>query len=137
MFHNMVFRTFCHATESEDKVRKALATITGSSEIRRRKAEGYHGNPIIILESDLSGKKLKSFMGELKSSGILKRVLGTLDDRMDDECVLYLRFDKQKVYQGQLEIVEHEDVIASKLKLRVFPPKKDIALKELKEYFEV
>jgi len=137
MFHKMVLRTFCHATESEDKVRKAMATITGPGEIKRRKAEGYHGNPIIILESDLSGKKLKSFIEELKSSGILKHVLGTLDERVDDECILYLRFDKQKAYQGTIEIVEHEDVIASKLKLRVFPPKKDIALKELKKYFEV
>lgn len=137
MFQRMSFRAICHATEDEDKVRKALTNITKSEQVTRTKAEGYHGNPIIIFESVLSGKQLASFMKDLKGKGVVQGLGNKLDDRMDEECNLYMRFDKQKAYAGQAEVVEHEDVIAAKLKLRVFPPQKTTALSALKEYLEM
>lgn len=137
MFQRMEFRVFCHATESEEKVRKALTFVSGSDVVRTRNAKGIHGNPIIIMESSISGRRLRSFMENLKSTGLLKRPGAGVVDRMTDDCCMYLRFDKQKAFDGELEIVEHDDVIATKLKLRLNPKDKATSITAIREYFEV
>jgi RNA binding exosome subunit len=137
MFQKMAFRVFCHATESEEKVRKALTFVSGSDVVRTRKAKGFHGNPIIIMESSISGRRLRSFMEDLKSSGVFRNLGSGLIDRVTDDCCLYLRFDKQKAFNGELEIVDHDDVIATKLKLRIDPKERLSSITAVKEYFEV
>jgi RNA binding exosome subunit len=133
----MEFRVFCHATESEEKVRKALTFVSRSDVVRTRKAKGFHGNPIVIMESSISGRRLRSFMDELRSSGVLKRSGTGIVDRVTDDSCMYLRFDKQKAYNGELEIVDHDDVIASKLKLRIDPKDRASSVTAIREYFEV
>jgi RNA binding exosome subunit len=137
MFQRMDFRVFCHATESEEKVRKALTFVTTTDVVKTRKAQGFHGNPIIVMESSISGKSLKSFIENLKSSGAMKGLSDRIEERVADDCCLYLRFDKQKAFSEELEIVQHDDVIASKLKLKVFPKDKETTITALKEYFEL
>jgi RNA binding exosome subunit len=137
MFQRMDFRVFCHATESEEKVRKALTFVSRSDVVKTRKARGIHGNPIIIMESGISGRRLRSFMEDLKSSGLIKNLGKGIKNRMTDDCCMYLRFDKQKAFNGELKIVDHDDVIASKLKLRSDPKEKASSLIAVGEYFEV
>jgi RNA binding exosome subunit len=99
----MDFRVFCHATESEEKVRKTLTFITGSEDIGVKKVQGFHGNPIIIMESSLSGKRLESLMENLKSSSIMKGLEEGFTDRVTEDCVLYIRFDKQRAFAGIID----------------------------------
>ena len=63
---NVHFRVFSHATEDEAKVIQALKFASGSDEIKREVTEGYHGNPIIILEVFIKEKRRsKDFFSRL------------------------------------------------------------------------
>ena len=134
MIQRMDFRVFCHATENEDRVRRALSFVTGSNEIRTTKAEGFHGNRILIFETELGAKESMRFAERLKRSGILAALDDRLGERVDEACILHLRFDKQKACMESLELAEHDDVIAMKAKLGTYPRSRRAAVRALMEY---
>ena len=51
---SLSFRTFAHATEDEEKVERALRFASGAEEITKSKSEGYHGNPIVVMEARIT-----------------------------------------------------------------------------------
>ncbi|MCU0862090.1 MAG: hypothetical protein MUE65_07205, partial [Methanomassiliicoccales archaeon] len=57
--HSLTFRAFCQATEDEGKVQRALLFASGGKEedVERTKCEGYHGNPIVILDVTISSAR--------------------------------------------------------------------------------
>jgi RNA binding exosome subunit len=65
-----------------------------------------------------------------------KRVLNRLEDKMDDYGNLYLRFDKQRAYLGDLKVVEHGDSIHVKIKIAAYPAKKKVAIEIAKKLFK-
>ncbi len=71
----------------------------------------------------------------LKSSS-KKRILRELEHRMDDRGNLFLRFDKQRAYMGDLKIVEHGDALHLKLKIAAYPARKEEALKVARQIFQ-
>ncbi len=81
---NVHFRAFIHATEDEAKVVQALKFASGADEATREVTEGYHGNPIIVLEVFIKEKRrAKDFFSRLDVE-TLKELSGSLERRMDD-----------------------------------------------------
>ncbi len=135
-FHSLSFRTFCQATEDEAKVVQALRFVTGAEAVERSVSEGYHGNKIIVLESAItSRKKIDSFFSRLSRSE-LEQILATLDSRVDEECALFFRLDKQDAYQEKLRLTSGEDVISVRGKIECYPKRRETALTGAREYFE-
>ena len=113
-------RVSVHATESEERVVKALLEalpedLRGSVRIEREEYSGHYGNPIIILSVNVEDPKdadrvlsyLLSRLGETD-----RRLLAaSLEDRVDKEGSLYFRLSKQDAYQGRLTVYEADDVI--------------------------
>ncbi len=129
MFHHMHFRTISHATEDLAKVEKAFEFITGRNDFSITKATGYHGNEIIILELEISGKReIREFWRRMKMYGITEEIVAILPEIVDDEGNLYVRFDKQEAYLGNVALAYHGDVIAMKGKIESYPAKKDKAM---------
>ena len=56
---------------------------------------------------------------------------------MDEKGNFFLRFDKQKAHQGELEVVEHGDSIHVKIKMAAYPAKKDTAMKLVRKLLVV
>jgi RNA binding exosome subunit len=136
LFYYITFRTYCHATESLEKVERALKFVSHSENISKSKLSGYYGNPITVMEAKLeTANEFKEFFKCLgdTTAQTLKNELAL---RVDDECNLYLRLDKQKAFEGDCKLSEGEDTIAVKCKLKVFPPKKEIAILKLREFLE-
>ncbi len=132
---NVHFRVFCHATEDEAKVVQALKFVSGSDEQTREVTEGYHGNPIIILEVFLKEKRRsKDFFSRL-SADDLQEIADSLDRRMDDDCNLFLRLDKQEAYLGNLKMTTSDDAIAIRAKVESYPKKLENAKKSASEFF--
>ncbi len=133
---NVHFRVFCHATEDEAKVVQALKFTSGSDERTREVTEGYHGNPIVILEVFVKEKRRsKEFFSRL-SVDDLQEIVGSLDKRMDDDCNLYLRLDKQEAYLGNLKMTTSDDAIAVRAKVESYPKKLENAKKSAIEFLE-
>ena len=65
-----------------------------------------------------------------------KRILNRLEDKMDDSGNLYLRFDKQRAYSGDLKVVDHGDSIHLKIKIAAYPAKKKVAIEIARKLFE-
>jgi hypothetical protein len=64
--------------------------------------------------------------------GAHERVLATLDARVDDDGILYLRLDKQAAFAGRLVLLDGEDAIQLRLKPEAHPANREAALAALR-----
>ncbi len=129
--HNITFRTIVQATESEDRVKNALSLFIFDEEINAIASEGHFGNPITILQARIEGKNCSRFIGLLKSSlpeNELARLKNERCERIDEECIFHIRFDKQAAYKGEVQLASTTDTIAGQLKIKAFPAKKEKAI---------
>lgn len=132
MIHNISYRTFVYGTENEEKVKTAIKTLFPGSITQREETEGYYKNPVLILTDKIEkNRDIKDFI--VRSQKLSHQIRYDLDRKMDDKGNLFLRFDKQKAYQGELQIVEHGDSVHLKIKLAAYPAKKEPALKLARE----
>ena len=134
-FLRVHFRTFIHATESEEKVREALAFVAGDAEIEATKTEGHFGNPIIILEATITKKReIKDFFTSLKATGIIEKLLAEMDDRMDEHCNLHFRVDKDMALEKQITLAQGKNVIDCSLKTAAYPANRENALEAARAF---
>ena len=139
MIHNLSYRAFVYGTENEEKVREAISTLLPTAQPLKEITEGYHKNQVIILQGKINKKRdTKDFLEKLHSlkPSAKKRILRELESKMDERGNLFLRFDKQRAYLGDLKVVEHGDAIHLKLKIAAYPARKEEALKVARQIFE-
>jgi RNA-binding protein len=111
----MDFRVFQHATEHPDKVGLALRFVSGTDTVSSSKAEGYYGNPIVILETSIGNRKeLEDFWERAGAAGLYAGVEENLEERINEEGVLHIRFDKQKAVGGVLCLSAGDDVVLAR-----------------------
>ncbi len=138
MIHNISYRVFVYGTENENKVREAIKTLFPNSSPQTDITEGYFKNPVLILHDKITKRgDIKEFIKILENLDlqVKKRLLNELDIKMDEKGNLFLRFDKQRAYSGDLKIIEHGDAIHVKIKIAAYPAKKENALKLAREIF--
>ena len=134
--HYISFRVFVHATECEESVVSALRYVTDLEEFKRIEAEGHHGNLIIILESEIRRRKeMDALFGRMEST-VIQEILGTLEHRVDDNCNLFFRLDKQAAFQGEIRLADHDDVIRARGKIESYPKRRETAMVSIREYLE-
>ena len=129
--HNIIFRTVCAATESQEKVKEALSLFIRENKIDTINTEGHFGNPICILTSKLKGDDCIRFISILRSKLLeqeMTRLIKEIPDRMDDDCVLHIRFDKQAAYGGSAQLATRGDTISIEIKLRAYPARREKAI---------
>ncbi len=129
--HNITLRAIAQATESVDRVKIALSLFIFGDEIEVITTEGHFGNAITILQTRLKGKDCNRFIENLKTNlddHELLRLKKELRGRVDDECVLHIRFDKQAAYGGIIRLATTSDTITAEIKLRAFPARREKAI---------
>lgn len=128
-------RAFCHPTEQEDRVRTAIEAAAPGASIVTTKAESHFGPPLLILTVRLEARgAMKEFWARLKGAPGLDRHLASIKDRVDDDCVLHIRLDKQRAFRGELALVDHDDVISVRAKIASYPAKRNEAARRAKAY---
>jgi RNA binding exosome subunit len=133
-FHYIDLRAFCYATEDDKRVEQALRTyLPEDFEIERATSEGHHGDRILILSTRVENademRHVLSKVAELPDSDDL---LDELDERVDDNCSLFLRLDKQAAYRGEAELGEG---ITFRAKVEAYPAEKETAVENARETF--
>ncbi len=134
--HNVSLRAFIQATESEDRVKTALSLFIFDNEIETIKTEGHFGNPITILQAHVKGRDCRRFIELLKTKlpeHELDRLKNELGERIDDNCCLHIRFDKQAAYNGIVQLAATTDTIAAEIKLKAFPARRENAIAAAEE----
>jgi Predicted exosome subunit len=133
-FHWFRVQVFCYATEKEDLIHDSMVELLGTDEFDCDIAESEHGNRLIVLGAELT--KQRTFEAIFKKIGkdVVAQVIDDLDNRVDDDCVFYLRLDKQKLVQGEYKIVHHGDVLSLTGKVVSHPARKEIATRNLLQF---
>jgi RNA binding exosome subunit len=135
-FSSVHFRTFVHATEDEEKVLQAMRFVSGLDEFERNSTTGHHGNTIIILEGAVREKRnARQFFRTLSLEDI-RTLLDTLELRLDDDCFLFARLDKQQAYLGVRSLTTSDDAIAIRAKVESYPKKRENAMRSAHEFLE-
>ncbi len=144
--HHVRLTTFIHATEDEDKVLEAIGTFIpeGINEedvlLDVLETTGYFGNPIKVVNVKIKRSKavrlFVDYFKDLLSEEDRHYILDNLDEKIDEDGTLYVRFNKQKAYLGEAEIDEGEDVVQVKIKIKAFPMRKEAVVKAVKEWLE-
>ena len=134
---NISFRAFSHATENEDRVKKAVINVSKSEDLTCSKSCGYHGNPITIIETKIThARDIKDFLISLSEEDI-KQLIDTIDLRVDDESFFYMRLDKQEAYPGNPMLNNGEDVISVKGKIKSYPQNRENAVASIKQTLDM
>ena len=111
-------RVFAHATEDEEKVlaavRHTLPQELGENAIFQKKSlVGHHGNPIFLFEAKLTEKQALPLFLEKIAKHLSSLDKDTLEREMKlhmEKRNLFLRFDKQSAYVGELKLSSSDPV---------------------------
>ena len=115
-----------HATEDAGKIGEAVASLLDyAGEAKADEMEGHFGNSIVRVRYHIIGddaqrafERLASNMGQ----GVRKQLIDELDERLDEHSALYLRFDKQRLLSGRLELTD-ADPVRIRVKPRLYAAK--------------
>jgi hypothetical protein len=134
-FHYIDLRTFCYATEDDKRVEAALQRLLPEDvEIERATSEGHHGDRIVVLSTRVeSADEMRHVLEQLASVDDVERVIGELDQRVTENCELFLTLDKQAAFGG---VVSLGDGIKFRAKVEAYPAKKDAAVENAREVLE-
>ncbi len=109
--------TIVHATEDAEKVIQALKQVfsqeLSGQAVEKRVLKGHFGNEITTLTMNLRGRLAESLLSNLwgrLSSLEHERLLGELNNRVDEEGRLYVRLDKQECFRGGLRLRDQDPI---------------------------
>jgi len=135
-FRGLHARAFVHSTENLDKVKMAMQNVVGPLELTTLVTDGVHGNPLTVLEANVSDpEEIRRFFTRLDRED-LKAILETLDSRVDEGCNLFVKIDKQSAFLGQVRLDRGDDVISVRIRVAAFPANREVAGKAVSEIVE-
>ncbi|MES3162297.1 MAG: RNA-binding protein [Halorubrum sp.] len=134
-FHYVDLRTFSYATEDEKRVEEALRSLLPEdTEIDRVENAGHHGDRIVVLSARVDvADGMRHVLDRLAELDDLDRILAELDQRVDDNCALFMRLDKQAAFRGDVELGPG---ITVRAKVEAYPAKKAAAVENARETLE-
>lgn len=111
-------RVFAHATDDQEKVIQAVRNILpvelGESAVfKKTELTGHHGNPITLIETELTDRQKLMSVLEKMGVGLTsldKEALGAEMELHLEKGNLYLRFDKQRAFLGELRFSSNDPI---------------------------
>ncbi|MGD2249822.1 MAG: RNA-binding domain-containing protein [Candidatus Methanofastidiosia archaeon] len=104
----ILIETLCHATEDEDKVLAALARIYPDFE--KKELTGYFGNPITLFKARITRNSEISCIVDILTKNIGPQLKNDFKRRVDTKGNLYIRLDKQELYQSNYVLEDNGDI---------------------------
>lgn len=138
--HNITLRAFFSGDElAEGRLLygKILPDAAVEEEALEPETEGgVFTKPMYVLKTVLSKQKEVDGFVSRMLSGLSERDLAelreTIENRVDDDCSLYLRFDKKEFSNGRFSL-RAKDAVQVKIKIAAFPKRKENAVKKARE----
>jgi len=123
-------RAYSRATEVLERVRSALVNLYPEEyrnrlKVKEVRTESHHGVPIIVITATLENKKgcettLSSIFKRL-STFDKRHIMRTIELRVDDQCTLFLRIDKQISFLEEVKLSDGPDSISVSIHIRQYP----------------
>jgi RNA binding exosome subunit len=132
-------RAYSRATELSESVSTAICGIFPENvrqniTISEERAEGQSGDLISIVSGLLDNRDecetSFDFMLKHMEKKDLRAIKRSLDLRLNNNCVFFLRIDKQGAFLGKIRLADNADVIRTRIYFRDSPrcKKKDAIL---------
>ena len=150
MIHYISVRVSAHATEDVSRVRDALdlfllnsfekgkCTDTGKY-VEALEIEGHYGNPITLFSSTIKrkpdSKAFATFVRSNMTDEDVDLLRSEMPDRLDEDQMFHLRFDKQAAYGGKVRLSSSSDAIIVKVKVETYPKDRQQAGMIVEELF--
>ena len=133
-FHYVDLRAFCYATEDEKRVIDALRTfLPEESPIERAETEGFHGDRILVLSARVErADDVRFVLDRLSTFDDRDRLRDELVERVDENCSLFLRFDKQRAFRNEVALGQG---IEFRGKVEAYPAKREAAIENVQALF--
>jgi RNA binding exosome subunit len=130
--HYVDLRAFCYATEDDKRVERALRTFLPEDlSIERVETDGHHGDRILVLSARVENADgIRQVLDAVGTADELARVRSELDERVDENCSLFLQFDKQAAVRGAVRL---GDGITLRAKVEAYPATKDAAVENARD----
>ncbi|MGY5852016.1 MAG: RNA-binding domain-containing protein [Candidatus Thorarchaeota archaeon] len=123
-------RAYSRATEVVDRVKTAILNVFPEEyhhrvKVHENRTKGHLQSSIVVVTASIEAKKgceasLEHILGSLSEDD--RRALNkTLDLRLDENCTLFLRIDKQASLLGQVRLINGPDTISVRIHLRQYP----------------
>lgn len=133
-FHYIDLQAFCYTTEDERRVESALRTyLPEESEIERVENTGHAGDRIVVFSARVENADgIRHVLGRLRRMVPEQRAQleAELDQRVTENCELYLYLDKQAALSGVVELGEG---VSFRAKVEAYPAKKASAIENVAE----
>lgn len=133
--HYIDLRTFSYATEDEQRVERAIRTFLPEDyPLERDTSTGHHGDRIVLLSTRVdNADDMRHVLETIHSCAEIDRIVDELDQRVDKDCALFLQFDKQAAYRGDVELGRG---ILFRAKVEAYPARKETAVENAREVLE-
>lgn len=128
-------RVMIYSTEDADRISNMFMELTGTDEYTEEVAEGELGNITRILEVNLTKKKDIDGLFERLGGEVIDWISDEIEERIDEDCSLFFRLDKQDAMSGMYRIGAGGDVVSFICKVASYPAKRELAIDVLKDYF--
>jgi len=128
--------TFSHATEDTEKVKSLLSKFFSFDiSFNENKTYGHFGNEIIIINVELSkDKEIKIFVSDFLKIIDKKYILATLEKRLDEDGILFIRMNKERIYNDDFTIDDNGDILIS-MKFVTYPKSREKVIENGKLLF--
>lgn len=128
--------TFSHATEDIEKVKSLLSKFFSFDvTFNENKTYGHFGNEIIIINVELSrDKEIKIFVSDFLKIIDKSHILETLEKRLDEDGILFIRMNKERVYNDDFTIDDNGDILIS-MKFVTYPKSREKVIENGKLLF--
>ena len=127
----------CHIDkiDYEEIIDKAL-----KNKIELMSMAGHYNNPITIISAKITRKfEISSFFKHIRkniSFSEQEKLVSDIPNRLDENQVLHLRFNKQAAFLGKIFLTKDSDAISVKIKIVTYPKNRNSAIIEAGELFD-
>jgi len=131
--HNIRIRVF--TKDNEEQIRKRLIELIPSkkTKVERTVARGLENDKIIIYQAVIKNNAdINKFLNKIKEP----IRTGNIEERIDDQCNLYLRLDKEAMLRNKLKLTYGGNCFHIRIAIAAYPAKKEKALKIIKEFLD-
>ena len=128
-------RAYSRATELSERVESAILNLFPEEfrkdvEMSSTKAESHSGYKIQIVVARLRNKLGCDSTLDHILTGFddrdRRRVRNSLIRRLNENCLFFLRIDKQAAFQGKIALAEGPDIISVRIDIRQYPRCKQV-----------
>ena len=131
-FHYVDLRAFSYATEDDRRVEDALCTFLPEEfEVTSETTQGHYGDRIRTVSARVeNADDLRHVLSVFSELDEIDRVLAELDQRVNDNCALLIRLDKQAAFAGDVRL---GDGLTLRAKVEAYPANREQAVTNARE----